>query len=333
MHNTSPGTHSLTGYAQHFSWEDKGSERVYQAVLIISRVSHQDLQTHFRCLADNLVEWNSVIITLKVEESLPSVVLVCVCVLLFLLLVAMAVKWFAIDVALLFRRARRIEGKTLCVCVCCVCVCVSDGKVYDAYVVYPRECVCENALSVFLSFTLPAVLEDQCGYKLFIHGRDDLPGEDQAEQVERCMRLSRRLLVVMTAVGSCGGKGVAPPLEEFDWQMGVHSALVQETISVIVVQVGDGHTHTQSQNLTHTQLRTHTQSDTHTQSESLSHTQPPPGLQLLLRKSAPIRWELGARGANSPTSRIWKRVRYMMPPPPPSPPHTRGQRLNTIQLI
>ncbi|XP_042562190.1 interleukin-1 receptor-like 2, partial [Clupea harengus] len=140
----------------------------------------------------------------------------------------MAVKWFAIDLALLFRRARRIE----------------DGKVYDAYVVYPRECVCENALSVFLSFTLPAVLEDQCGYKLFIHGRDDLPGEDQAEQVERCMRLSRRLLVVMTAVGSCGGQGVAPPLEEFDWQMGVHSALVQETISVIVVQVEDGHTHT-----------------------------------------------------------------------------------------
>ena len=214
---------------------------------------------------------------------------------------------------------------------------------------------------------------------------------DQAEQVERCMRLSRRLLVVMTAVGSCGGQGVAPPLEEFDWQMGVHSALVQETISVIVVQVEDEHTHTQSQNLTHTHLRTHTQSDnlthldthtqlqklththldththsqnlthldthtqsqnltlldthtqsqklththwqTHTQSESLSHTQPPPGLQLLLRKSAPIRWELGARGANSPTSRIWKRVRYMMPPPPPSPPHTRGQRLNTIQLI
>ena len=200
---------------------------------------------------------------------------------------------------------------------------------------------------------------------------------DQAEQVERCMRLSRRLLVVMTAVGLCGGQGVAPPLDEFDWQMGVHSALVQETISVIVVQVGDGHTHTQSRNLTHTQLRTHTQSDnlthldthtqlqklththldththsqnlthldthtqsqklththwqTHTQSESLSHTQPPPGLQLLLRKSAPIRWELGARGANSPTSRIWKRVRYMMPPPPHT--HTRGQRLNTIQLI
>ena len=169
---------------------------------------------------------------------------------------------------------------------------------------------------------------------------------DQAEQVERCMRLSRRLLVVMTAVGSCGGQGVAPPLEEFDWQMGVHSALVQETISVIVVQVEDGHTHTQSQNLTHTHLDTHTHSQnlthldthtqsqklththwqTHTQSESLSHTQPPPGLQLLLRKSAPIRWELGARGANSPTSRIWKRVRYMMPPPPPSPPPTPGAR-------
>ena len=101
---------------------------------------------------------------------------------------------------------------------------------------------------------------------------------DQAEQVERCMRLSRRLLVVMTAVGSCGGQGVAPPLDEFDWQMGVHSALVQETISVIVVQVEDEHTHTKSQNLTHTQLRTRTQSDnlthldTHTQLQKLTHT-------------------------------------------------------------
>ena len=82
---------------------------------------------------------------------------------------------------------------------------------------------------------------------------------DQAEQVERCMRLSRRLLVVMTAVGSCGGQGVAPPLEEFDWQMGVHSALVQETISVIVVQV---------QRTTHTHTHSHTYSLTHSSEEA-----------------------------------------------------------------
>ncbi|KAG5282848.1 hypothetical protein AALO_G00035320 [Alosa alosa] len=194
----------------------------------------------------------------------------------------MAVRWFAIDLTLLFRSARRTE----------------DGKVYDAYVVYPRdcvcgdaitECVCEDALSVFLNSSLPAVLEDQCGYKLFIHGRDDLPGEDQAEQVERCMRLSRRLLVVMTTVASGGAQVVAPPLEQFDWQMGLHRSLVQEDMSVIMVQ-------------------------------------------LLLKKSAPLRWEMGVRGANCPTSRFWKRVRYMMPPPPPTPPSDH-QSLHTIQLI
>ncbi|XP_048095396.1 interleukin-1 receptor-like 1 [Alosa alosa] len=264
-------------------------------MLVISEVSHEDLHTHFRCTASNPAEWTSVTIALKQKESLLSVVHVCAGVLLFLLLVAMAVRWFAIDLTLLFRSARRTE----------------DGKVYDAYVVYPRdcvcgdaitECVCEDALSVFLNSSLPAVLEDQCGYKLFIHGRDDLPGEDQAEQVERCMRLSRRLLVVMTTVASGGAQVVAPPLEQFDWQMGLHRSLVQEDMSVIMVQVGEGHTHT------------------------------PPGLQLLLKKSAPLRWEMGVRGANCPTSRFWKRVRYMMPPPPPTPPSDH-QSLHTIQLI
>ncbi|XP_062391246.1 interleukin-1 receptor-like 2 [Sardina pilchardus] len=289
--NVSWEIHTHSGHTQSYSWEDIGTMRVFKAVLIISEVSLLDLQTQFECTAENRVEWISVTITLKQQESFHSEVLVCVGVLLVLLLVAMAVKWFAIDLALLFRSARRTE----------------DGKVYDAYVVYPRECVwghavrecvcedaarecvCEDALSVFLSSSLPAVLEDQCGYKLFIHGRDDTPGEDQAEQVERCMRLSRRLLVVMTTVGSGGGQVVAPPLEQFDWQMGLHSSLVQEDMSVIMVQVGQG------------------------------HTQLPPGLQLLLKKSAPLRWEMGVRGANCSTSRFWKRVRYMMPPPPPPP--------------
>ncbi|XP_076120668.1 interleukin-1 receptor-like 1 [Alosa pseudoharengus] len=416
--NVSWGTHTHTGHTQHFSCEDKGSIRVYKAVLVISEVSHEDLHTHFRCTASNPAEWTSVTITLKQKESLLSVVHVCAGVLLFLLLVAMAVRWFAIDLALLFRSARRTE----------------DGKVYDAYVVYPRECVCgdamrecvcgdamrecvcgdamrecvcgdamrecvcgdamrecvcedamrevrecvcgdamrecvcedamrecvcEDALSVFLNSSLPAVLEEQCGYKLFIHGRDDLPGEDQAEQVERCMRLSRRLLVVMTTVASGGAQVVAPPLEQFDWQMGLHRSLVQEDMSVIMVQVEEGHTHTHlhTHTLSHTRLHTHTPSHTHLHTHTLSQaqtapslhthtlshthllthtlsqTQTAPSLQLLLKKSAPLRWEMGLRGANCPTSRFWKRVRYMMPPPPPTPPASDHQRLNTIQLI
>ncbi|KAL2076977.1 hypothetical protein ACEWY4_027436 [Coilia grayii] len=160
-------------HSQLLTWQQSGGECVFEAVLIISSVSHEDLHTHFRCEANNYIAWTSVIVTLQQEESLLWVVVcVCVCVLLMVLLVAVVVKRFAIDLALHLRPARTTE--------------------------------------------------------------------DQVEQVERSMRLSRRLLVVMTTAGSRGGQEEAPPLEEFDWQMGVHTALVQGSMSVIMVQAVPG---------------------------------------------------------------------------------------------
>ncbi|XP_063049802.1 interleukin-1 receptor-like 1 [Engraulis encrasicolus] len=249
-------------------------------------------------LVDNYVSWTSVTITLEQHVSMLPVLVACVSVFLLLILVAMAIRCFYLDLSLHFRRPRTTE----------------DGKAYDAYVVYPRErvcacecvceqdvrcvcvCPCEEALSAFLNSTLPAVLEENCGYTLYIHGRDDTPGEDQAEAAERSIRLSRRLLVVMPTLEQ------APPLEAcdwamgFDWQLGVHSALVTEDIRVIVVQVARGHTHV------------------------------PAGLQLLLRKSAPLRWRMGSRRADDINTHFWKRLRYMMPAPPP---RTHTHTMNT----
>lgn len=57
----------------------------------------------------------------------------------------------------------------------------SDGKVYDAYVIYPRnqkespEAI--SPVEYFVHQILPDVLENKCGYNLFIYGRDLLPGE------------------------------------------------------------------------------------------------------------------------------------------------------------
>lgn len=54
-----------------------------------------------------------------------------------------------------------------------------DGKLYDAYVAYPQPCAVgfSEKVESFALHTLPQVLENACGYKLFIAGRDCLPGQ------------------------------------------------------------------------------------------------------------------------------------------------------------
>lgn len=65
-----------------------------------------------------------------------------------------------------------------------------DGKVYDAYVAYPRSCggaVCRGdtctAVEEFALRILPEVLEGELGYRLFIMGRESLPGEGEPTAV------------------------------------------------------------------------------------------------------------------------------------------------------
>lgn len=54
-----------------------------------------------------------------------------------------------------------------------------DGKLYDAYVAYPQLCPsgCNEDVEAFAIHVLPQVLEKACGYKLFIAGRDCVPGQ------------------------------------------------------------------------------------------------------------------------------------------------------------
>lgn len=65
----------------------------------------------------------------------------------------------------------------------------SDGKVYDAYVIYPRNSTNSpervSAVEYFVHQILPDVLENKCGYNLCIYGRDLLPGEGKAVKIHR----------------------------------------------------------------------------------------------------------------------------------------------------
>ncbi|XP_024919630.1 interleukin-1 receptor-like 2 isoform X3 [Cynoglossus semilaevis] len=77
----------------------------------------------------------------------------------------------------------------------------SDGKLYDAYVAYPQPSATgyNEEVEAFALQTLPEVLERSCGYKLFIAGRDCLPGEAMVDSVEENIQASRCLLLLYSA--------------------------------------------------------------------------------------------------------------------------------------
>ncbi|XP_056322064.1 interleukin-1 receptor-like 1 [Danio aesculapii] len=254
--------------------EMKGYEEKYskkggfaQSLLNITAVSELDLQSEFRCTAMDEYEVIYVSVTLKREPSVLTVILVFIFIFTVLLLFAGTLRWFALDLVLFARKIFIKFYRT------------EDGKLYDAYVIYQRSGLDEEtgqAVSEFVNGALLPVLESSCGYKLFIHGRDDLPGEDSANLIQTQIQLSRRLLIILSA------EGVGGSAEAYDLQAGLHQTLVQGETPVIIIQLG--------------------------LMQDYSHL--PLGLQHLLRKRSALLWRGGEASLNS---RFWKRVRYRMP--------------------
>ncbi|XP_072300293.1 interleukin-1 receptor type 1-like isoform X2 [Eucyclogobius newberryi] len=77
----------------------------------------------------------------------------------------------------------------------------SDGKLYDAYVAFPQSDAAgwSDEVERFALHTLPQVLEEACGFSLFIPGRDCRPGEAVIDMVEENLQASRRILLLYTA--------------------------------------------------------------------------------------------------------------------------------------
>ncbi|XP_062312139.1 interleukin-1 receptor-like 1 isoform X2 [Osmerus eperlanus] len=292
----------LEGYSQNLTSEYVTTKKlnIFKSVLTIDRVSAKDFHSKFECKAMTDQSNTVAVLFLKPEASLLLPLVGKVCVLLLALLAALAIRHFAIDLALFFRWLLRSYSRP------------EDGKVYDAYVAYQRQGLdqaTEERLGLFVTRVLPYVLENQCGLRLFIHGRDNLPGEDCMELAERCIRLSRRLMVILTPIsGSGSGSEVNGPgaAQQYDWQLGLHHALMQSGVTVILIQLGD-----------------------------MSYTHLPPTLQLLIRSSAPLRWCGAVRGATMATSVFWKRVRYLMPTAAPASKqrHQQGHQLSEIPFL
>ncbi|XP_062934639.1 interleukin-1 receptor type 1 isoform X1 [Cynocephalus volans] len=160
----------------------------------------------------------------------------------------------------------------------------SDGKTYDAYILYPKT-LGEGSTSnsdIFVFKVLPEVLERQCGYKLFIYGRDDYVGEDIVKVTNENVKKSRRLIIILVREIS-GFSWLGSSSEE---QIAMYNALVQDGIKVVLLEL----------------------------EKIQDYAKMPESIQFIKRKHGAIRWSGDfTEGPQSAKTRFWKNVRYHMP--------------------
>ncbi|XP_075857170.1 interleukin-1 receptor type 1 isoform X1 [Microcebus murinus] len=160
----------------------------------------------------------------------------------------------------------------------------SDGKTYDAYILYPKT-LGEGSTSnsdIFVFKVLPEVLEKQCGYKLFIHGRDDYVGEDIVEVINENVKKSRRLIIILVRETSSFG-WLNSSSEE---QIAMYNALIQDGIKVVLLEL----------------------------EKIQDYEKMPESIKFIKQKHGVIRWSGDlTEGPQSAKTRFWKKVRYHMP--------------------
>uniref|UniRef100_A0A8C6XE28 Interleukin 18 receptor 1 n=1 Tax=Naja naja TaxID=35670 RepID=A0A8C6XE28_NAJNA len=159
----------------------------------------------------------------------------------------------------------------------CLILSVSDGKIYDAYVLYPKI----SSQADFVLKVLPDVLEKQCGYSLFIPGRDDLPGKALLNVVDETITQSRRLIMILVP-------GL-PSLEEAPEQyIAVYHALIPDGMKTILIEM----------------------------SKTKDYSHMPESIRYIKQKQGAIRWkgDIMKKDSSSANSSFWKKVRYRMPP-------------------
>ncbi|XP_061482802.1 interleukin-1 receptor type 1 [Rhineura floridana] len=193
--------------------------------------------------------------------------------LLVILAALLIYKFFKVDIVLWYRESCQIllsKG-------------VSDGKLYDAYVLYPQNVTnCAYSSNIFVLKVLPEVLEKQCGYKLFIFGRDDLPGQAVVSVVDETMKRSRRVIIVLVPDSSCCS--TQRPTSEH--AIAVYSALTQDGIKVILIELD----------------------------KIKDYNNMPESIKYLKEKYGVLTWK-GDFSEKSlvATTKFWKNVRYQMP--------------------
>nr|XP_033806333.1 interleukin-1 receptor-like 1 [Geotrypetes seraphini] len=250
----------------------KHNQTFHVSVLMIMEVKKEDLYTNFTCTALNFVGWqeSTIILIPSAKDYMKHVLISFIGLLISVVLIITLYVYCRVDIVLLYREI----FKPLRI--------ADDGKIYDAYVVYPRKYNTTGMKTVeyFIHNILLDVLENKCGYILYIPGRNTLPGEDIASAAAMNIKKSRRLIIILTSqIGNC---------EEFAYeqQIGLYDALIKNDLKVILIEM--------EKNSGDCSLQ-----------ESLRH---------IIKQKGTIKWNEDILANNhSPNNKFWKYVRYQMP--------------------
>ncbi|KAJ0070718.1 hypothetical protein NL108_018157 [Boleophthalmus pectinirostris] len=164
---------------------------------------------------------------------------------------------------------------------------------------YPSDLVSSELVSseldLFCLQLLPQRLEVQWGYRLYIPGRDDCPGEAMADALSDAVRRSRTLLLLLRSSSSSSGpQGATWDSDDlqplcYEQRVGLYDALINKELRVVLIEIGG----------------------------PVDYSRLPQSVQYLRRTQGALQWRpRGTRRFLCPERSFWNRLRYNMPPVP-----------------
>nr|XP_033806411.1 interleukin-1 receptor type 1-like [Geotrypetes seraphini]XP_033806412.1 interleukin-1 receptor type 1-like [Geotrypetes seraphini] len=264
----------VTGMPLDRTLEDGSALRT--VYLNISEVNKEDYENKFACV---LRSYNGLATEfLFIKHPAPnfqgSLIAIFVTLALVIVIAVLTYKVFRVEIVLWHRQSCFYHHSIK-----------EDGKTYDAYVMFPKSRNTNSIYPVdtFVLKALPEVLERQCGYKLFILGRDELPGEAIADVVDKTMNECRRLIIILAGINSRDDffENV------FEQQIALYDALVSNKVKAILIEL----------------------------EKTMDYTNMPESIKYIKQKQGVIRWKGNFTDSSLlPNTRFWKNVRYRMPP-------------------
>ncbi|KAM6288472.1 interleukin-18 receptor 1 [Spheniscus humboldti] len=251
-----------------------GNKFYITRLLRIRKVTDEDMHHNFTCMLQADERTQIKIIKLKKGNTrdLPVRIFTTGMVLVVLLpCIAVAAVFvcvmFRVDLVLFYRNVCRRDDTA------------GDGKEYDAFVSYLKDCVSpteeerEFALKI-----LPMVLEENFGYKLCVFERDVSPGGAVVDDIHSFIDKSRRLIIILS-------QNYVSDRAIYELESGLHKALVERKTKIILIEYMPI-------------------TDYNFLPESLS----------LLPSKTVVKWK---KDKSLPlNSRFWKNLRYLMPAKP-----------------